>query len=392
MSHIDATLWSLDPAVSHLNHGSFGAVPVAVQAEQARWRDAMEANPVRFMLEQYQPALEVARTALAEFVGADPEGLVFVRNATEGVSAVLRSLAPRFGPGDEIVVTTHGYNACSNAARYVCEITGARLVEVDLPYPITDSRVVTSRVLDAIGPATRFVLVDHVSSPTGIVFPVGDIVAAVGTEIPVMVDGAHAPGMVALDLAAIGASFSVGNCHKWLGAPKGAGYLHVAERYRDSIVAPTISHSYNGGWPGSSSHFHAHFDWTGTDDPSARLSIPAALTTMGSLHPQGWPGLMAANHELVCAGRNVLCDALAIVHPAPDDMLGSIAAVPLPPDYGSQSIFDPLTISLRHNHRIEVPVFTWPAPPQRLLRISAQHYNRLDEYVRLAEALLAELG
>ena len=383
--------WTLDPDVLHLNHGSFGAVPVAVQAEQARWRSAMEANPVRFMLEDYQPALELSRAALASFIGADPAGLVFVRNATEGVSAVIRSLLPRFGPSDEIVVTTHGYNACSNAARYLCAVTGARLVEVAVPFPISGPGIITEMVLAAIGPATRLVLIDHISSPTGIIFPLEEIIARIADDIPVLVDGAHAPGMIPLDLDSIGATFSVGNCHKWLCAPKGVGYLHVAEEYRDLILAPTISHSYNGGWPGSSSTFHSHFDWTGTDDPSARLSIPVALQTVAALHPDGWPGVMAANHELVCAGRDLLCDALGVDHPAPDEMLGSLAAVPVPAR-GSDNIFDPLTISLRHDHNIEVPVFTWPEPPDRLLRISAQRYNHIDQYEQLAQVLAAEFG
>ncbi len=384
--------WTLDPAVIHLNHGSFGATPAEVQAEQDRWRRAMEANPVRFMLEDYQPALDRSRGALAGFLGTEPAGLVFVRNATEGVNAVVRSLLPRFGPRDEIVVTNHGYNACNNAARYVAEVTGATVIEVPMPFPIEGPDVVVDRVLGAVGSATRFVMVDHISSPTGIVFPVAEILAGIPDDVPVLVDGAHAPGMVPVDLDGLGATFSVGNCHKWLCAPKGVGYLHVAEEFRDVVKAPTISHSYNGGWPGSTSDFHAHFDWTGTDDPTARLSIPSALETVAALHPDGWPGVMAANHELVCRGRDTLCDALGIESPAPDSMIGSIAAVPVPPAAGSDNIFDPLMAALRHDHSIEVPVFTWPEPPDRLLRISAQRYNRIEDYERLAEALLVELG
>ncbi len=383
--------WTLDPGVTHLNHGSFGATPAEVQAEQDRWRSAMEANPVRFMLEDYQPALDRSRTALAEFMGVDPAGLVFVRNATEGVNAVLRSLLPRFGPGDELLITNHGYNACSNAARYVAEVTGARIVDVSVPFPIDTPAEILERIHDAIGPATRLVMIDHVSSPTGVLFPAAEIVDSVDGAIPVLVDGAHAPGMIPLTAGSFQASFSVGNCHKWMCAPKGAGYLHVSEEYRDVIVAPTISHSYNDGWPGSSSAFHAHFDWTGTDDPSARLSIPSAIHTVGSLHPDGWPGVMAANHELVCDGRTLICDALGIAKPAPDEMLGSIASIPIPADLGSDNIFDPLMVKLRHRHGIEVPMFAWPAPPDRLLRISAQRYNRIEDYEYLAEALVAEL-
>ncbi len=398
---VDPMIWTLDPNVTHLNHGSFGAAPVAVQDEQARWRSAMEANPVRFMLEDYQPALEQSRAALAGFIGADPAGVVFVRNATEGVNAVLRSLLPRFGPSSELVVTTHGYNACSNVARYVSEVTGAGLIEVDVPFPISRPDQITERVLDAISPATSLVMIDHVSSPTGVVFPVEEIIREIATlagadgaagGIPVLIDGAHAPGMIPFDIDSMGAAFVIGNCHKWMCAPKGVGYLYVAERYRDTIMAPSISHSYNGAWPGSSSTFHSHFDWTGTDDPSARLTIPTALRTVESLHPDGWPGVMAANHALVCSGRDLICDSLGIAHPAPHEMLGSIAAIPVPPAGGSDSIFDPLQAALRHGHDIEVPVFTWPSPPNRLLRISAQLYNTIDDYERLAAALAEEMA
>lgn len=384
--------WKLDPEVVHLNHGSFGATPIEVLEEQDRWRRAMESNPVTFMMETYQPALEEARRAVARFVGADPEGTVFVPNATYGVNSVTRSLEAVMVPGSEIVVTNHGYNACNNAVAVSAERCGAELVVVDLPFPVTGEEI-TAAILDRVSEKTALVVVDHVTSPTGIIFPVADLAAALEPDVPLLVDGAHAPGMIGVDLASLGVSFYTANCHKWMCAPKGSGFLHVAERHRDHMSAVAISHGQNGGWPGSSSEYHARFDWTGTDDPSARLSVGAAIEVMGEHHPDGWDGIRRSNHELAITGRKIVADAVGADTATREDMIGSIASVELPPpDNGSDNIFDPLMIDLRTKWRVEVPIFTWPDPSRRLLRISAQQYNSVSDYEKLAEALNAELG
>jgi isopenicillin-N epimerase len=383
--------WELDPGIAHLNHGSFGATPVEVLAEQTRIRAEMEANPVSFMLEKYQPSLEEARAGLARFVNADSGGVVFVPNATYGVNSVLRSLEPFLTPGSEILVTNHGYNACANAVEVSASRVGATVVVAAVPVPATGPDVVEA-ILARVSERTKLVVVDHVTSPTGIVFPVEKIVAALEPDIPVLIDGAHAPGMVPVDLGAIGASFYTANCHKWICAPKGSGFLFVAERFRDAVQAVSISHGHNDGWPGTSSRFHAQFDWTGTDDPSARLSVGKAIEAMGGHRPDGWDGIRRSNHDLVMEGRRLIADALDAEVLAPEAMIGSIAAIRLPPGDPSDNIFDPLMIALRHNWKIEVPVFAWPDPSQRLIRISAQQYNTEAEYRYLAEALLTELG
>ena len=385
--------WNLDPAVIHLNHGSFGAAPVEVLALQSELRAQMESNPVRFMLREYQPALETCRSELAGFVGADPDGLVFVPNATYGVNSVLRSVEDRLRPGDELVVTSQTYNACRNAVTVTATRTGCSLVVADVPFPLSGPADVTEAVLGVITPRTALVLLDHVTSPTAVINPIEEIIAALHPSVMVLVDGAHAPGMIDVDVAALGADFYTANCHKWLCSPKGAAFLWVAEPYRDSAVAASVSHGYNDGWPGSGSRFHAQFDWTGTDDATARLCVARSLAVIGQHRNGGWAAVQAANHELVCAGRDLLIAALSIDAPAPDEMLGSIASVPVPPEpQPSESIFDPLTTALHERWSIEVPVFAWPQSPQRLLRISAQQYNRLEEYHRLADALTEELA
>jgi isopenicillin-N epimerase len=384
--------WKLDPGVTHLNHGSFGATPIEVLEVQEHWRQIMEANPVSFMLETYQPALEEAREAVAGFVEADSGGVVLVPNATYGVNSVLRSMEDRIEPGSEILITNHGYNACSNAVKVSARKAAAEVITVDIPLPVLDGKSIVDAILNRVSKKTALVVLDHVTSPTGLVFPINDVVSAVEPEVPVLVDGAHAPGMISLDLSTLGASFYTANCHKWMCAPKGSGFLYVAPQYRDSTYAVVVSHGYNDGWPGDQSHFQSQFDWTGTHDPTAWFSIPTALSVMESHHEDGWAGIRSSNHELALQGRKIVADAVGTPEPAPDDMIGSIAAISIPPLGGtSDDIFDPLMYELRHRWKIEVPVFTLPDASHRLIRISAQQYNRAEEYEQLAEALSASL-
>ncbi len=386
--------WHLDPETIHLNHGSFGACPDEVLDVQTGWRSAMEANPVAFMLETYQPALDEARSQLGKFVNADAENLVFVPNATYGVNSVLRSLEGLIADDGEIVVTNHGYNACNNAVAVSAAKANARVVCADVPFPVHDPVEISSAVFDAITDRTALVVVDHVSSPTGIVFPIDDIVRELEPAIPVLVDGAHAPGMVDVDLTALGASFYTANCHKWMCAPKGSGFLYVARPFHELTQAVAIGHGHNAGWP-ASSRFQAQFDWTGTDDPTARLSVGAAIETMSSHRADGWEGIKTSNRNLALRGRAIIADALGVDTPVSDGLVGSIASLQLPAGSDSaDNIFDPLMISLRRKWGIEVPVFAWhgEGSRQRLVRISAQQYNNLSDYEYLSEALVAELN
>lgn len=386
--------WNLDPETTHLNHGSFGASPVEVLQRQSELRSEMESNPVAFMLRRYQPLLEEARTAVSGFVGANPDGLVFVPNATYGVNSVLRSLEPRLAQQPQrrdIVVTTHTYNACRNAAQETVDRTGGKLIVADVPFPIAGPHEATAAVLNAVTPTTALVMLDHVTSATGLVMPVTDIASQLDPEVLVLVDGAHAPGMIDVAIGDLGVDFYTANCHKWMCSPKGAAFLWAAEAHRSYLRAAAISHGYNGGWPGSSSDFHAQFDWTGTDDPTARLCVPIALETLGTHTADGWPGIRNSNHALVLSGRRIVADALKCALPTPDEMIGSIASLPVPllEADASGEIFDPLTAQLHEDWKIEVPVFAWPFPHGRMLRVSAQQYNTISDYERLAEALTA---
>lgn len=385
--------WNLDPDVVFLNHGSFGAAPAAVLARQSELRDRLEAEPVRFFLKDHPVLLDEARGALADFVRADPDGLVFVPNATTGVNTVLRSLTLR--AGDEILSTDHGYPACRYAARDIASAAGAVAVEAEIPLTVTGPEEVASAVIARLGPRTRLVVVDHVTSPTAVVLPVEAIVAAARERgIPVLVDGAHAPGMLDLDLGALGADFYTGNCHKWLCAPKGVGFLWVAEAWRDRVRPLVLSHG-AGTAPGRE-RFREEFDWTGTSDPTAALCVPEAIRVMAELVDGGWPEIRRRNHELACRARRVLEEVPGVAALAPDGMLGSMAAVRLPDadpkTPPARFNWDMLQASLHDNHGIEVPVMAFPAWPRRVLRVSAQLYNHEGEYRRLAGALSEALS
>ncbi|MBK9087839.1 MAG: aminotransferase class V-fold PLP-dependent enzyme [Holophagales bacterium] len=387
-----AALWLLDPAVSYLNHGSFGACPAAVLSKQADLRAELEREPVDFLWRTLPARLAEARGTLAAFLCSSPDDLAFVPNATAGVNAVLRSL--EFRPGDELLTTSHVYPACRKAMEFVAARTGVRVVEAPVPFPLSGEDDVVAPVLDAVTPRTRLALLDHVTSPTAVVFPVERLVAGLRERgVETLVDGAHAPGMVPVDLDGLGAAFYTGNAHKWLCAPKGAAFLHVRRDLQASIHPTTISHGYSAA--GAGARFRAEFDWTGTCDPTPWLSIPAAAAFLGSLLPGGWPEVMSRNHALALEAREILCAALGVAAPVPGSMIGSIASVPLPvPAPGSPAarLSHEGLMNWFRERGVETWLYPWPCAGGKLIRVSAQLYNTRSEYEILAALLLEALG
>ena len=382
-------MWSLDPAVHHLNHGSFGAVPVPVQEARQRWLDEWEKRPTGFIYDTMQAALDRARGDVAAFVGGSVGGMAFVRNASTGIASVVRSMESRLGPGDEILTTNHDYNAIRQTLAFTAERTGARLVVADVPYPLSDPGEVTEAVLGAAGARTRLAVVDHISSPTGLVLPIAEIVAALEPDVPVIVDGAHGPGQVPLDLEALGASWYAGNLHKWVCAPRGAAFLHTRSDRTAHTYPVVISHGWNA--PDTANRYHSLFDWLGTDDMTPWLAAPEALRVVGSLEPGGWPALMRRNRELALAARDLISDRLGMDQSAPDEMVGSMASFPMPALKGHAHGMSPLTFDLLEAG-FEVPVVVWPEWPRQVLRISAHAYNELSQYAALADVLSGLVG
>lgn len=386
-----APFWTLDAEVSYLNHGSFGACPKAVLEEQAALRAELEREPVDFLWRTLPARLAGAREALGAFLGAHPDDLAFVPNATAGVNAVLRSLD--LSAGDELLTTSHVYPACRKAMEFVAAGSGARVVVADVPFPLEGEEDVTHPLLAAVTPRTRLVLLDHVTSPTALVFPVGRLVAELRARgVETLVDGAHAPGMVPIDLDLLGAAFATGNAHKWLCAPKGAAYLHVRRDLQAKIHPTAISH----GWsPEPGSRFRAEFDWTGTADPTPWLAIPAALAFVGSLLPGGWVEVMERNHALALEGRRILLETLGGTPAAPASMVGSIASVPLPapaPGSPAAGLTHERLMNWFRERGVETWLYPWRCPGGMLVRVSAQLYNSRDEYLRLAALLREALG
>lgn len=377
-------LWGLNSEVDFLNHGSFGATPTCVLEDQRTWIDLLEADPIEFLAPErgLEPKLDYVRNQLATLFNSQPECLGWVRNATDGVNAVLRSM--KLSSEDEILVTNHGYNACVNAARFVADLAAAKVTVARIPFPLSSSQEILQAIDEAITPRTRILLVDHVTSPTGLVFPIQEIVKLARQRgIRILVDGAHAPGMLNLNLNELDADYYTANHHKWLCGPKVSGFLWVRSELQSDVRPSVISHAANRPRPGRS-RFIAEFDWTGTYDPTPLLALPKAIEFLSKLYAGGLQALMSDNHRKCVAARNILCDKLGVIAPAPEEVLGSLATVPVP---GWAGKHERLGMLLREQYRFELPVFPSPIDDECLLRVSLQAYNELEQIERLADVL-----
>ncbi len=372
-------LWPLESTVSHLNHGSFGAVPSLTLQEQQSWRDRMETNPDRFMVRELPGALEQARAEVAAFFGTDADALAFVRNATTGISTVLASR--ELGPGDELLLTDHAYGAVQIAADRWARRTGARLVTAALPLEAADDEV-SDAVISHVSSRTRLVLLDHVTSPTARRLPLVSLVPALRERgVPVLVDGAHAAGMLRVELDLLDTDFWTGNLHKWCCAPRGTAVLHVAARHRASVLPLVASWGEADGFPKA-------FDWVGSDDLTAWLAAPRSLRLLDQL---GWERVRRHNVELAVLGQRTVGQALGQDPDAlPRHAAVSMQLVPLPAGVATdpEAAAD-LQLQIGEQLGIEVAVTCWNA--QGFLRLSAHVYNAPSDYERLAADLPALL-
>lgn len=381
--------WALDPGTVFLNHGSFGACPIAVLEEQSRLRELLEADPMGFFLEHGLALWQQALHALYEFVHADPASMTFQVNATAGVNTVLRSLDLQ--PGDEILVSDHAYRACHNAIEFACRRSGARAAVVPLPFHAGEPDQFLEPWLRAVAGRTRLAMIETVTSPTGLRMPFESLTQQPQARgVDLLVDAAHSVGLLPLDLATLDAAYITGNCHKWLCTPKGSAFLHIRKDRRNRIEPLIISHGYSAEG-GSGARFRQEFDWQGTLDPTPWLCIPKAIEFVRGLMPGGWPAAMERNHALALAARDVLAEALGADAVAPASMITAMVAAQLPPSVPAEPAgafgTDPLQTELYRRHRIRAAAFQWQPHAARYLRVSAALYNSLEEYCYLATAL-----
>ena len=366
--------WALDPDFLTVNHGSYGATPKVVLAAQDEWRRRMEAQPTRFFARILPDALRETAAVLAKALSVKADEVVFVPNATTGCNAVLRSIDLQVG--DEILHASHVYNAVRNTMIHVAGRSGAKVVSAELPFPRPDKAILLANIEKAITKRTRIAVIDHITSPSGLVLPIAEIIALChAAGVPVLVDGAHGPGQVPLDLAALGADWYVGNCHKWWSAPKGCGFLHALAERRGELHPVTISHGYGGG-------FAKEFDWTGTIDPSAYLALPAALDFFERL---GGSALMERNARLAAEAGAMLAATLGTEVGATPDFAGAMASVRLP--FRMEPTREgaiPVRTALQAAG-CDAPVHGLAGGPW--LRLSAYAYNELSDYQRLAQIL-----
>ena len=363
----------LDPEIAFLNHGAFGACPRSVfERYQARQRE-LELEPIDFFTRRAPALFDTARATLADYLGCDAQDLAFVQNTTTGVNVAARSVD--LGPGDEILATDLEYGACDLAWEWVCRRSGARYVRAPIPLPLGDATELVDAFFAAASEHTRALFVSHVTSTTGLVLPLEEILArARALGLTTVVDGAHGPAQVPVDLATLGADFYAGTCHKWLCSPKGSGFLHVRPEHQDRVDGAIVSWGYRDGMT-----FLHRIERQGTRDPSAWLSVPDAIAFQAE---RDWDAVRDRCRELAREARRELGELVGTEPLAPEEMLAQLAAVRLPHAGGD------LTERLFKRHQVEISV---GGPHDDLLRVSVAAYTTREEIDRLLAALAREL-
>jgi isopenicillin-N epimerase len=366
-------LFLIDPEVVFLNHGSFGACPRVVFEEYQRYQIELERQPVEFLGRRADGLLDDARAKLATYLNAEPNDIAFVMNATSGLNVIARSLP--LDRGDEILTTDHEYGALDMTWDWMCGKVGAQYIHHHIPLPVTFHADVVDSFWSAVTPRTKVIFLSHITSPTALIMPVKEICArAREAGILTVIDGAHVPGHIPLDLADIGADIYSGNCHKWLCAPKGAAFLHVRPEQQEWIESLTIS----WGWKGEST-FVSRNQWQGTRDIAAFLAVPAAIEFQ---QQHDWKSVRARCHELARETRARIADLTNLEPISPDspEWFAQMVTCQIPID-------DPIAVKARmyDEFKVEAPLVTWQ--DKQMIRVSYQGYNNHDDLKRLMLAL-----
>ena len=380
--------WQHDPEIVFLNHGSFGSTPIEILKRQQELRMQMESESVRFMVRELYELYQISIGKLVQFIGADPNDLVFVKNATMGVNTVIHSLD--WEKGDEILIHSHAYGACANTIRYYANKYGVKIVCATLPFPVSHDDEIIDAFIKEITPKTKLALVDHITSPTGIIFPVETLVEQLQAKgVDVLVDGAHAPGQIPLHLKQLNAAYYVGNCHKWICSPKGSAFLQVRKDKQEKIFPLQISHEFDAPVD-SEKKWQGKFFWPGTDDYTAYCCVGDAIDYMSEIGG-GWKKIMESNREKALKGRALLSEMLDVPNAAPEKMIANLATIPLgeakAPEYGFNFI-SPLQNELFHRYKIEVPIIFFSInKTHQYVRIATQLYNSVEQIEYLGRSL-----
>jgi isopenicillin-N epimerase len=377
-------LFYIDPEVTYLNHGSFGATPRPVLEKYQSWQRRLEAQPVRFLARESRENFRTARQALAEYLGAEAENLVFVPNATFGVNVVARSLDLQ--PGDEILTSTHEYGACENVWHFLSQQIGCTLIKKEIPLPLPPKNDMAEMIWSGVNQKTRLIFLSQITSPTAVRLPVEEICRrAKDIGIPILVDGAHAPGQIKLDLKTLGADFYAGNCHKWLMAPKGAGFVHIQPQYQDLIQPLVVSWGWGENCPyESDSRLQSILEWWGTKDPAAYFSVPDAIQFQEDHH---WDQIRYQCQEMLEGTLARIEDLTGFPHiyGEEENNFVQVGAALLPENSKPEN----LQAWLYERYKIEIPVIQWGE--MWLIRPSVQGYNTQEDLDLLIEALQAYL-
>jgi isopenicillin-N epimerase len=377
-----ADLYLLRRDIAFLNHGSYGACPRPVFETYQRWQRELENQPVEFLGRRRVELLAEARAALGDFVGTHGDNLAFVPNVTVGMNAIARSL--KLEPGDEVLATDHEYGAVVRTWEYYCERSGAKFIPQPIPMPVTTAEDFVEQFWSGVTERTKVITLSHITSATALIFPLEEICRrARAAGIITAIDGAHAPGQIDLDLDTLGADFYTGNCHKWLSAPKGAGFLYASPQAQSLLDPLVISWGWQAERPGPSA-FVDHFGWSGTDDPSAYLSVPAAIKFQ---EEHNWPRVRAACHALLSETRNRVAALTGLPPVSPDstEWWSQMAILPIP-----TSDAGVLKERLWNEYGVEIPSHTFRG--QNYVRLSVQAYNDREDMDRLVTGLREILG
>jgi isopenicillin-N epimerase len=376
-------LFLLDPDLVFMNHGSFGACPAEVLEKYQWWQREIEKNPVAFLGRRSAELLAHSRAVLAQYLGAQPEHLIYVSNATSGVNTVARSVP--LSAGDEILTTDHEYGACDNTWNFVCRHTGAKYVAIEIPLPFVAGEF-TERIWSRVTPRTRVIYLSHITSTTALILPIAELCRrAKAAGILTLIDGAHVPGHIGLNLDRVGADFYTGNCHKWLCAPKGAAFLHARPEHHPLLEAPVVSWGYSTKITGhtgfdaytGTSLLERHLQWQGTRDLAPFLTVPTAIEFQAR---HGWDQIRQECHALAGEALERCCEMTGLDPVGADTDFGQMVVLPVPVMNAEL-----LKETLFNRYRIEIPVTTHKG--RLFVRLSLQGYNTREDVETLLQAL-----